>query len=282
MNVDPSLQAYVGRLFAPLRTTPAGEVPGPGALSSALADLDPKQKTRKTVNVTPAVAKMFSTAAINMWSRAVHSFLISSALSGVSPIWASVSGYYSSHYSVRAIAHALGYFQVFRIKKLVRLEYQGGRFVGTFDPKTGKDREHQLYWRVVKDNPQFASDPFFTLNTSGAAQSDASHRERANYADHLPQLPVFNPLARSEIIAQIEKISSIRFDTPPIPDTEGFPEVESVQVMAYHRLVTFRELLDEVLSPQHRFWGVHRDPPWARDFLDYQMISGAALEDAGQ
>ena len=34
-----------------------------------------------------------------MWLRAVHSF-ISASLTGISDIWASVAGYYSSHYWV--------------------------------------------------------------------------------------------------------------------------------------------------------------------------------------
>ena len=44
----------------------------------------------------------FAMAAVKMWLRAVHSFLISVSLTKASPIWSSVAGYYSSHYSIRA------------------------------------------------------------------------------------------------------------------------------------------------------------------------------------
>jgi hypothetical protein len=204
--------------------------------------------------------------------RSVHSFLVSAALSDVSPIWASVAGYYSSHYSVRAIAHVLGFFQIFTAKQTVQLELVGNRFSGTFNPKKGSDREHKLYWKVVKANPQFSADPFFTDNDASKDPSDAGHRERANYADFLTTFPTFNPLNREDLVQRIQKISNIDCSTPPIPSASRFPDVESVQVIAYHRLVRFRDLLDEILGTGNRFWKVHRDPPWARGFIDYQLV----------
>jgi|HubBroStandDraft_1064217.scaffolds.fasta_scaffold105265_2 hypothetical protein len=274
MNIDPSLEAHVTRLFAPLNQQRAGGgFPITGALSSALnASVTPKSKAAYAVNISPTVATMFSAAGVNSWLRAVHSFLVSAALTDVSPIWASVAGYYSSHYSVRAIAHVLGFFQLFTAKQTVQIELQGNQFAGTFNPKKGSDREHKLYWKVVKTNPLFAADPFFTDNDASRDPSDAGHRERANYADFLPNFPTFAPLNRDEIIQRIQKISNIECSAPPIPSASRFPDIESVQVIAYHRLVRFRDLLDEVLGNGNRFWGVHRDPPWARGFIDYQLV----------
>lgn len=53
---------------------------------------------------------LFASASVEMWQRAVHSFLWSVALTDRSPIWASVSGYYASHFVMRAFAHSFGFF----------------------------------------------------------------------------------------------------------------------------------------------------------------------------
>ena len=208
-----------------------------------------------------------------MWMRAVHSFLISASLTDVSPIWASVTGYYSSHYTVRSIAHLLGFFQMFKRHKIVRLELQGGHFVCSFNPKTERDHEHFFYWKVVKANPLFAGDPFFTQNKGD--DSDVAHRNRANYADHLPQFPVFRPLDAGAVKGCIERISEIEFEVPP--QVARYPDVQSVQIIAYHRLVRFRDLVDTIIGTGNRFWKVHRNPPWARDFMDFQLTEEPIL-----
>lgn len=272
MNVDPALKSYVVRQFAPLSQSPAHDFPKLGSLSNALAACAPaKSKTATQIPIKSAVVKMFSTAAVNTWMRAVHSFLVSNALTEVSPIWASVAGYYSSHYSVRATAHLLGFFQLFSIQKTVQLELSGGHFVGTFISKRG--REHETYWKVVKDNVQFSSDPFFRYNETNKDPSDVAHRDRANYADHLPHFPTFRPLGRDEVVQRIHRISNIEIFAPPIPSIGKYPDVESVQLIAYHRLVRFRDLLDAILGGGNRFWSVNRDPAWARDFIDYQLVT---------
>jgi len=276
MDVDPGLHAHVSRLFAPLNRQRATDgFPTTDSLSDALtssATHKPKPKAAYPVGIPPVVASMFSTAGVNSWMRAVHSFLVSAALTDVSPIWASVAGYYSSHYSVRAIAHVLGFFQLFAAKQTVQIELDGNHFKGTFNPKTGNDREHRLYWKFVKSNVLFADDPFFTDNDSSRDPSDAGHRERANYADFLHDFPQFRPLDREELVRRIRRISNIEFSAPPIPSRNRYPDIESVQVVAYHRLVKFRDLLDEILGAGNRFWSVHRNPSWARDFVDYQLV----------
>ena len=279
MNIDLSLQAYVVRLFRPLnRQRATGGFPITGALSSALnasATVIPKPRAAYQVILQPDVATMFLMAGVDSWMRAVHSFLVSAALTDVSPIWASVAGYYSSHYSVRAIAHVLGFFQLFSAKQIFQLELNGNQFLGTFNPKNGSDREHKFYWKVVKDNSLFVTDPFFTYNDSKRDPSDAGHRGRANYADFLQDFPTFQPLDRQEVVRRIQKISNIECSAPPIPSAANYPDVESVQIVAYHRLVRFRDILDKILgtgNTGNRFWNVHRDPPWARDFIDYQLV----------
>ena len=96
---------------------------------------------------------MFTTGAVDIWMRAVHSFLVSASLTDVSSIWSSVAGYYSSHYAVRSIAHLLGFFQLFKGKRIVHLQFLSGQYVCSFDPKKAQDREHKLYWQIVKKDP---------------------------------------------------------------------------------------------------------------------------------
>ncbi|HLW83775.1 MAG TPA: hypothetical protein VKR60_01090 [Candidatus Sulfotelmatobacter sp.] len=277
-KIDANLAAHLAEAFAPLNTEAAAHAfPPTASLSMTLDRAIPTGVTMVVPHAkTLAITKMFTTAAVDMWMRGVHSFLISTSLTDVSPIWASVTGYYSSHYTVRSIAHLLGFFQLFNRKRIVRLEYANSSFVCAFDPKTSHDREHRFYWNVVKSNPLFAGDPFFTQNLPGD-ESDVSHRDRANYADHLPTFPAFRPLDAEAVKNRIERISDIEFKAPPIPRVSLYPDVESVQVIAYHRLVRFRDLVDAAVGTSNRFWRVHRDPPWARDFMDFQLIEEPTL-----
>jgi hypothetical protein len=272
MIIDPALQLHIRRSFAPLNNEAAvNSFPPAASLSQNLTKIVGTRKTGAVPsNLTPAIAKMFTTASVNMWMRAVHSFLISTSLTNVSPIWASVAGYYSSHYSVRAIAHLLGFFQLFAKRRIVQLEIQAGHFVCKFNSKKADDREHKFYWKVVKLNPLFAADQFFTQN-----EADSAHRDWANYIDHLPQFPMFHPLDEASLKNRINKISEIEFSAPPIPDKNKYPDVENVQIVAYHRLVRFRNLVDATVGDTNRFWRVHRNPSWARDVMDFQLTEEA-------
>jgi hypothetical protein len=281
--IDPALRKHVAITFAPLnRRAATNAFPPVASLSDALSkDLPAKEPGGRVVTVKPNVVAMFTTAAVEMWQRAVHSFLISSALTTVSPIWAAVSGYYSSHYSVRAAAHLLGYFQLFRRRRIVRLQMASGRYTCTFESKKGGDREHKFYWETVKAHPYFASDPFFTVNNAGIDASDVGHRDRASYADHLLRFPNFRPLNMSELAERIDHISKIEFDTPPIPRVSKCPDVESAQVIAYYRLVAFRKLVDEILGGSNRFWSVQRNPAWAPAVLKFQVTTAASMNSLG-
>src|ERR1700689_2464917 len=106
MIIDLVLRTHIRTGFALLNNAAANTFPGPNALSQALSRTLPAgSKGLASRATTQDVARMFTTAAVNIWMRAVHNFLVSASLTNVSPIWASVAGYYSSHYSVRALAH---------------------------------------------------------------------------------------------------------------------------------------------------------------------------------
>lgn len=280
MGNENNLQTRLNITFKALSAKGAKNFPPPGTLAVELERIVDKLGDSNQIAVHLNVSKWFTTAAVEMWLRAVHSFLISASLTDVSPIWASVSGYYSSHYSIRAIAHLLGYFQLFRQRKSVQLELQGkANFVCTFENKTGDSREHVYYWKVVHQSPYFNSDPLFPLNNSKNMEdtSDSGHRDKSNYADHLFQFPQFNPLDAVSLKERVKYISQITFSYPPIPRRSQFPDVDSVQIVAYQRLVRFRQFVDEIAGGSNRFWSVHRNPSWARDFIDYQLIEQGGL-----
>ena len=278
MIIDRDLRTLIRTGFALLNKMGANTFPGPNALSQALSRTLPAgSQGLASRNTTQDVAKMFTTAAVNIWMRAVHSFLVSASLTDVSPIWASVAGYYSSHYSVRALAHLLGFFQLFDRKRIVRLELHGGRYVCHFEPKNAGDREHRVYWKIVKGDQHFVTDPFFTENKSSDDESDVAHRDRANYADHLPQFPVFRPLDAAALKYRVNRISELEFASPPIPRASRYPDLESVQIIAYHRIVRFRDLVDSVVDDGNRFWNVHRNPSWASNFIDFQLTEEQTL-----
>jgi hypothetical protein len=279
MKIDQNLQTRLELHFKTLNSVAAARsFPPPATLAGALEKTLPlSSKGTYQASVKPAFAAWFITAAIEMWQRGVHSFLISASLTGLSPIWASVSGYYSSHYAVRALGHLLGYFQLHRRKRIVRLELQGGKLFCTFDTKHGGDREHLFYWRVVNRDSYFGSDPLFVLNNGSDDASDAGHRERCNYADHISAFPQFRPLDYHLVQDRIEHISQIPFSTPPIPRSSKFPDVESVQIVAYHRLVRFRQFVDEIAGGSNRFWNVHRVPSWARDLINFQLTEQGGI-----
>src|SRR5687767_3491390 len=114
--ITPELRTKLEGAFQSLNRRPAEKsFPAPYSLARTLESLVPA-KGVAAVQVSQQVPTLFATAAVEMWLRAVHTFLISASLTDVSPIWCSVSGYYSSHYSVRAFAHLLGFFQLFRKK----------------------------------------------------------------------------------------------------------------------------------------------------------------------
>jgi hypothetical protein len=161
----------------------------------------------------------------------------------------------------------------------VRISLTNGQHVCTF--KKGSEPEHRVYWKLVKQDPHFSSDPLFQLNDEKRDVSDAGHRGLANYADHVNRFPALRIPDEQTIFDRVERISKIACATPPIPDRSKFPDIESVQIVAYHRIVRFRRLIDNILGGENRFWNVHRSPSWARHAIDYQLVEQDTLAATG-
>jgi hypothetical protein len=161
---------------------------------------------------------------------------------------------------------------MFSINRTARLIPGAGHFGCDFSAKAG--REHDIYWELVKGDTHFAGDSLFPVGNS-----EVGHRDWANYADHLPRFVPFRPLDAEALKIRIQKISEIPFASPPTPTPkeDKIPDVDNVQVVAYHRVVRFREFLDAILVGKNRFWEVHRNPSWAIKFMDFQLTEGRTL-----
>jgi hypothetical protein len=130
----------------------------------------------------------------------------------------------------------------------------------------------------VKRDEHFETDPMFCEYNPGADASDARHRGRVNYSDHLfSYYPTFRVLTRKELRERIQLISKIEFQDPPIPDINRFIDLESVQIVAYHRMVKYRQFLDEALGGGNRFWKVHRNPKFASGLINFQLTEPRGL-----
>lgn len=215
---------------------------------------------------------MFASAAIEMWHRAVHSFIVSAGLTQTSPLWASVAGYYSTHYSLRAHAHLIGRYVLYRLPRVVSLELASGRFHCTIARKSGASREHKVYRRFVHESPLFEKDPFLDVEIDFDPQSDSAHRNKANYHDHINSGTPFRALSEIETADRISRISEIQINALPIPDAGKYPDLESVQLMAYHRLIRFRRFMDGLFGEDNRFWRAHRKPGWCASLMDFQFV----------
>lgn len=273
------LEQYIQGIFDPLRKQRSDTFPKAGAMSSELRRIAPSKRGSLYVNTTPEILKLFATASVEMWLRGVHSFLISSALTNVSDIWASVSGYYSSHYTMRALAHLLGYYHLRKNRMTINLEPSVNGFTCKYSDSKGEEsREHIFYWKKVKEHHRFISNELFTLNYDDGDVSDAGHRNFANYIDHINNFKIFSPLSLVVLKKRIEHLSKIQLTAYPIPDRSKYCDIESVQIVAYHRLVFYRNLVDEALGNSNRFWSVYRNPNWCSDIIKFQLVSPAFLE----
>jgi hypothetical protein len=178
------------------------------------------------------------------------------------------------------MAHLLGYFYHFGQHQIVRLELKpSGGFYITFPNKPrgaiGRS-EHQLYWSLVKRDPGFIGDPLFTENKPDIDDSDAAHRIYANYADHINCYPSFDPLGKDLIKAQVDKISKSTVEVIPIPERSKFPD-SHIQLIAYRRIVSFRNVLNEVLVDSNKFWKANRNPAFAPAFMKFQLANNIKL-----
>ena len=286
MIIDDSLRSHLLATFGSLSAaTPEDALPEPTTLSLFLEPM----VSNDPIVIKPIdekSASYFASAAVDIWLRSIHSFLVSAYLSETSPVWSSVSGYYSSHYAVRGLAHLLGYFQLFHKKRVVQLKFDQDHCTCVFRRKNKRGGEHQLYWDLVKQNSAFIGDDLFTQNLLdptayrkrqasedfGKESYEGELRNRANYADHLFSYPALSSLDKNLLKERIEQISKIVCYAPPIPRIEKYPDLEYVQLIAYHRIIRFRKLLDDVLEGTNAFWEMYRTPAFAAEFMNFQLV----------
>lgn len=230
-----------------------------------------------TVYVKPALTALFATASVEMWHRSIHSLLISCSVSKTSPIWASVAGYYSSHYTVRAFSHLFGYYTLFKKGCMqVRLDGKFSCELAKKKPKT----EHQEYWGYLKKMKPFLEDPVFSENNIMNISvddrrengHDAYHRGKANYVDHVNNFVNFTPLSEDYLITRISYIAESITETPSLPNEFKYPDLDAVQLIAYARLITFRRFMDTILLSKinSNFWAYQRNPEWCSKYINYQ------------
>jgi hypothetical protein len=247
--------------------------PSAGVLS-AILNREADMARRANMDSFPAnqpMIRLFASAAVEMWQRALHSFIVSAGLTITSPIWSSAAGYYASHYVVRGYAHLLGRYLLYTQKRVVSLLLRDGGFVCTLDKKGGGDREHKAYWKFVRASDPFGKDPFFNVDTEVVPRSDSAHRTKANYADHVGEFRAFKALTLEAAVDRIKRIAEIEIAAVPIPSADSYPDLESVQIVAYHRIVHFRRYLDNLLGGENRFWNAHRTPQWCDNVVDFQI-----------
>ncbi len=269
MIIDEEFKQRILKTFQPLNSSSVRSFPEAKYLSNYLKE---KSKERSSL-IPPKAAVLFAKAAIEIWHRSIHSFLISLSLIDESPIWAAIIGYYSSHYSVRAIAHMLGYFYLYGDNKLFRLEFgREGTYSYSNPRRSDKSRsEHKLYWLLVKRNSTFSLNTLFDENPK--EKSDSAHRNYANYIDFLSKYynSFKSPLSKERIKNQIDTLSALSSKDISRPDIKKFPDAASVQLHAYSRIIIFRRILDTVLSNKNKFWNNNRNPTFAIEFMNYQL-----------
>src|SRR6266571_1992063 len=192
------------------RSTARLDFPRPGTLSGQFSALIGGSAA---ATLSHQHSSMLASAGVEMWHRAIHSYLWSVALTEISPIWASNTGYYASHFVMRAFAHSMGIFKSFTKRAAIQVVLRNGHFV--CNQLTDHGGEHAFYWKAVKGHPKLVSNPLFRENNEREDnkkedQSDARHRNFATYTDHLNAFvaPSFPPA--EEVTLRLEKISRIR------------------------------------------------------------------------
>ncbi len=268
MPIDYTLTDKVVMLsFAKLdKSTAKLKFPPAATLSNQLAAVLSSSKPDALI-LEQKYFEMLATAGVEMWHRAIHSFLWSVALTKTSHIWASVTGYYASHFVMRAFAHSMGIFKSFRTRKAVQVVINKGRFVYDLQDSDG---EHSYYWKVVKGHSRLSKNPLFRTNSERDLKSDSSHRTFANYTDHLDSFVPLSFPSTDNLAETVEKISRIRLHSITEPSRESYPDLQNVQILAFQRIVAFHDYLED-LVPNNRFWRAHRRPQWCKDLMIYQV-----------
>ena len=246
-----------------------GWFPSAGMLADELRKKLPKEASSFRFPSSESI--LFATAAVEMWLRAVHSFLISNSLEKASPIWSSISGYYASHYVMRAFAHLHGHFLLRKRKIHVKISHGKGKsFV--CDVVKESNNEHTFYWKLVNSAPMFAQDCLFSDNNDPLLPTDSSHRGYANYWDHVNNFHDFITLSEDYLIERIKRVSDLVTYSPTFPDHRKYPDLDSVHIVAYARIVRFRSYLDNLIGTRNKYWRYYRDPSWFTKYLDFQTM----------
>lgn len=245
-----------------------GWLPQPGSLAENLRKRIPI-KGGNSFRLSSSDSILFATAAVEIWLRAVHSFLVSSSLEKASPIWSSISGYYASHYVMRAFAHLHGHFLLRGSRRHVRISH-GTRGSFLCESKVESSNEHNFYWKLVNSVPKFSQDCLFSDNNDRLPPSDSSHRGFANYWDHVNNFHDFMPVNEEYLITRIERVSELITDSPTLPNK--YPDLDSVHIIAYARIVRFRNYVDETIGTKNRYWRYYRNPSWFTKYMDFQAM----------
>ena len=171
---------------------------------------------------------------------------------------------------MRGYAHLLGHYLLYRQKKAVILTLKNGSFYCHMESKG--EREHKAYWTCVRESAPFGSDPYCTVQVDERPRSDGAHRNKANYSDHVGNFSKFKALTLAAAADRIDRISDIEVTALPLPNADNFPDLDSVQIIAYHRIVGFRKYLDNLLGDGNKFWNAHRAPHWCTGLVDFQVV----------
>jgi hypothetical protein len=67
----------------------------------------------------------------------------------------------------------------------------------------------------------------------------------------------------------IQKISGIRLESVGKPEVEKYPDLETLQVLAFHRILAFQTFIDDRVT-NNPFWRTHREPTWCKDIMAFQ------------
>jgi hypothetical protein len=269
---------FIQAIFDQLKKQKPERPPPRGVLADTLRANIKNPAKGGPFTLMPAEAALFGSAAVEMWLRAVHSFLISNSMMKASPIWSSVAGYYSSHYVMRAFSHILGHFLLQRDHLTVQVKLDNGGYACV--SKKNSPSEHQYYWGLPKSELGSSGSVLFSANQPmkdfKSDGTDGSHRVFANYFDHVNSFTNFETVNEDYLKVRIEHLSELVTDSPALPDHKKYPDLDSVHVIAYARIVKFRTCMDNVVGPKHKYWAYFRDPSWFMKYMDFQVLGGSA------
>lgn len=269
---------FIRAIFDQLKRQKPERPPRRGVLADTLRAKIKNPAKGSEFTLMPVEAALFGSAAVEMWLRAVHSFLISNSVMKASPIWSSVAGYYSSHYVMRAFSHILGHFLLVRDHLAVQVKLQNGGY--SCVSKKSSPTEHQYYWRLPEIELGSAGNALFSANKQikdfKSEWTDASHRVFANYFDHINSFTNFEPVNEDYLRIRIEQLSDLVTDSPALPDHNKYPDLDSVHLIAYARIVEFRACMDNVVGIKHKYWAYFREPTWFTKYMDFQVPGGSA------